>query len=278
MEHRLISSDGVELAISDSRGEGAPVVFVHGFSNDRFVWEEIARGLPERFRPIAYDLRGHGDSGWSLDCRYHPLDHARDLAEIASALSLERAVLVGHSMGGNIATLFAARHPERVRALALVDAGPALGQDAWRRASGDVSEQARAYDSIAEYRKLLSLAYPLAAPGALDRLARTGLVQRRDGRFEPRLDPALLELLGTDDQLRETEAMLWDALAKVRCPVLLARGERSAMLPEPVARRMVEEVLADARLAQIPNAGHAVMLDNGPALAVELVEFLARLD
>jgi pimeloyl-ACP methyl ester carboxylesterase len=278
MEHRLVSSDGVELAVSDARGEGAPVVFVHGFSNDHSVWDELARALPERFRPIAYDLRGHGDSDWSIDCRYHPLDHARDLAEIVSALALERAALVGHSMGGNIATLFAARHPERVRALALVDAGPALGQDAWRRASGDVSEQARAYDSIAEYRKLLSLAYPLAAPDALDRLARTSLVQRRDGRLEPKLDPALLDLLGTDDQLRETEAMLWDALAKVRCPVLLARGERSAMLPEPVAHRMVEEVLADARLAQIPNAGHAVMLDNGPALALELVEFLARLD
>jgi pimeloyl-ACP methyl ester carboxylesterase len=278
MEHRLVSSDGVELAVSDTRGEGAPVVFVHGFSNDRFVWDDLARALPERFRPIAYDLRGHGDSGWSIDCHYHPLDHARDLAEVVGALALERAVVVGHSMGGNVATLFAARSPERVRALALVDTGPALGQDAWRRASGDVSEQARAYDGVAEYRKLLSLAYPLAAPAALDRLARTSLLQRRDGRFEPKLDPALLELLGSEDQLRETEAMLWDALAKLRCPVLLARGERSAMLPEPVARRMVGEVLADARLVQIPNAGHAVMLDNGPALERELAAFIAELE
>jgi pimeloyl-ACP methyl ester carboxylesterase len=275
MEMRLISSDGVELAVSDARGEGLPVVFVHGFSNDRYVWDDLARALPERYRPICYDLRGHGDSGWALDCRYHPLDHARDLAEIADALALERAVLVGHSMGGNVATLFAARHPERVLALALLDTGPALGQDAWRRASGDISEQARAYESVAEYRKLLGLAYALAAPVALDRLARTSLVQRRDGRFEPKLDPALLELLGSENQLRETEAMLWDALAKLRCPVLLARGERSAMLPEPIARRMVDEVLADSRLAQIPNAGHAVMLDNGPALRAELEQFLA---
>ena len=275
MELRVATADGIDLAVTDVRGEGAPVVFVHGFSNDRFVWDDLARALPERFRPIGYDLRGHGDSGWSVECDYHPRTHARDLAEIFDALTLERAIVVGHSMGGNVATLFAAKHPERVRALALVDTGPALGQDAWRRASGDVSEQARAYESVAEYRKLLGLAYPLAAGEALDRLARTSLVARRDGRFEPKLDPVLLELLGTEAQLRETEATLWDALAKLRCPVLVARGERSAMLPEAVARRMVDDVLADARLVQIPTAGHAVMFDNGPALETELAAFLA---
>lgn len=274
MEMRFVTTDGIELAATDLRGEGSPVVFVHGFSNDRFIWEDAARVLPDSFRPICYDLRGHGDSAWSVECRYHLFDHARDLAEIFDALGLEQASVVGHSLGGNVAALFASRHPERVRALALVDAGPALGAEAWRRASGDVSEQARAYGDIAEYRKLLGLAYPLAANSTLDRLARTSLVQRRDGRFEPKLDPVLLELLGTEEQLRETEATLWDALAKLRCPVLLARGERSAMLPESVARKMVGDVIADARLVQIPNAGHAIAFDNGPALSAELERFL----
>jgi pimeloyl-ACP methyl ester carboxylesterase len=274
MEARVTTPDGVELAISDSRREGEPVVFVHGFSNDRFVWEDLAAALPARFRPIHYDLRGHGDSGWSIECRYHLFDHARDLATLFDALRLGRASVVGHSLGGNVATLFASRHPQHVERLVLVDTGPELGAEAWRRASGDVSEQARAYADVAEYRKLLGLAYPLAAGAALDRLARTSLVQRRDGRFEPKLDPVLLELLGTERELRETEAALWDALAKLRCPVLLARGERSAMLPEGVARRMVDEVIADARLVQIPNAGHAVMLDNGSALHAAIAEFL----
>ena len=271
----LMTSDGMELVLTDHRGEGSPVVFVHGFSNDRYVWDDVALGLPAQLRPIAYDLRGHGDSGWSIECGYHLHDHARDLLEVFDALQLERACIVGHSLGGNIATLFASRNPERVRALVLVDTGPALGAEAWRRASGDVSEQARAYGDVAEYRKLLGLAYPMAAHAALDRFARTSLVRRRDGRYEPKLDPVLLELLGTERELRETEATLWDALAKLRCPVLLARGERSAMLPEPIARKMAERVIADARLVQIPNAGHAVAFDNGPALSTEIEAFLA---
>ena len=274
MEARLITRDGIELAISDSRGPGAPVVLVHGFSNDRFVWDDLVAALPGA-RTIRHDLRGHGDSGWSLDCRYHLFDHAADLLEIFDALSLGRAALIGHSLGGNIAALFASRNPDRVSRLVMIDSGPALGADAWRRASSDVSEQARAYDGIADYRKLLGLAYPLAAPAALDRLARTSLVQRRDGRFEPKLDPALLELLGTEDELRQTEATLWDALAKLRCPVLLARGERSAMLPDDVARKMTGSAIAQAQLAQIPNAGHAVMFDNAPDLAREVSAFLA---
>jgi len=259
--------------VSDSRGAGAPVVFVHGFSNDRFVWDDLVGALPDN-RAIRHDLRGHGDSGWSLDCRYHLFDHARDLLEVVDALGIESAALVGHSLGGNIAALFAARNPARVSRLVMIDSGPALGVDAWRRASSDVSEQARAYESVAEYRKLLGLAYPLAAGAALERLARTSLVQRRDGRFEPKLDPALLELLGTEAELRETEATLWDALAKLRCPVLLARGERSAMLPEEVARKMTERVISNARLAQIPNAGHAVMFDSGAELARVVCDFL----
>lgn len=274
MDLRLTTPDEIEIALSDWRGEGMPVVFVHGFSNDRFVWEDLALGLPEAFRPIAHDLRGHGDSDWSLACRYHLHDHARDLAALFDALPLERATVVGHSLGGNVATLFAARHPERVRSLVLVDSGPALASEAWRRSSEDVAEQARAYADVASYRKLLGLAYPLGASQTLDRLARTSLISRRDGRFEPKLDPVLLELLGTERELRETESELWDALAKLRCPVLLARGERSATLPEPIARRMTEQVIADARLVTIPNAGHAVMIDNAPALASEIERFL----
>ena len=59
---RLMTADGIELVLTDHRGEGTPVVFVHGFSNDRYVWDDVALALPAQFRPIAYDSRGHGET------------------------------------------------------------------------------------------------------------------------------------------------------------------------------------------------------------------------
>ncbi len=276
MSARVPTADGLELALELWRDEGRPVLLVHGFANDRFVWEEIARGLPQATRPISYDLRGHGDSDWSLACDYHLDDHAADIGAVLDALGVERAVLIAHSLGGNAATLFAAQEPARVEALVLVDTGPALSPAAWRWASADASEMARAYDDVAEYRQLLALAYPLGAADALDRLARTSLARRRDGRLEPKLDPVLLELQGSEAELRETEARLWDALAKLRCPVLVARGERSAMLGEAAAQRMLEQALGRGRLALVPRAGHAVAIDNAPGLLAEIGAFLAE--
>jgi pimeloyl-ACP methyl ester carboxylesterase len=278
MHARVATPAGLELALSDWRGDGRPVLFVHGFGHDRHVWEDIAQGLPEGERPIAHDLRGHGDSDWSLACDYRADDHADDIASLLDALGIERVRLVGHSLGGNASTLFSAAHPERVEALVLVDTGPALSAAAWRFAAADAGEMARAYADVAEYRKLLALAVPLGAASALDRLARTSLIRRLDGRFEPKQDPILLELTGSDDELRATEARLWDALAKLRCPVLVARGERSAMLPEAVARRMVDEVLGRGQLVRIPRAGHAVPIENGPDLLAEMLRFFAALD
>jgi pimeloyl-ACP methyl ester carboxylesterase len=278
MHARVSTPTGLELSVSDWRGEGHPILFVHGFGNDRQVWEDIAQGLAESERPIAHDLRGHGDSDWSLACDYRADDHADDIAALLDALSLERVRLVGHSLGGNASTLFAAAHPDRVESLVLVDTGPALSVAAWRFAAADAGEMARAYADVGEYRKLLSLAYPLGDSRVLDRLARTSLIQRLDSRFEPKQDPILLALTGSDDELRETEAKLWDALAKVRCPVLVARGARSAMLPEAVARRMVDEVLDRGALIEIPRAGHAVPIDNASDLLAAIQRFVAEND
>ena len=268
------------LASSDARGRGRPVLLVHGFSHSRVVWEKVARDMAAEFRPICVDLRGHGESEWSLEGHYAVGDYALDLSATLDALDIERAVVVAHSLGGSASTFFAAQAPERVEALVLVDTGPCLSLDGLLHVARDVGETLGSYPSVAAFRERLAMTHPLGDPELLDRMAETGVVRRRDGRFEPRLDPGVL--LGSSGDvdplyLETLEADLWQALGRVRCPTLVVRGGLSAMLQDADARRMVDEVVPDARLEVLEKAGHGVMLDDGPGLLRCVEGFLGRL-
>lgn len=268
----------VSLAVSDERGRGRPVLFVHGFSHNRFVWEKLGRQLDPALRPIAVDLRGHGDSDWSPEGHYHPRDYALDLPATLDALGIERALVVAHSLGGNAATLFAAEAPERVEGLVLVDTGPALSLNGMMHIARDVSEAIQSYESVDAFRARLAMTHPLGDSEVIGRLAETGVVRRRDGRFEPAIDPGVLAGSAETEDLALLEAELWEALARIQCPTLVVRGGLSAILEKRVARRMVDEILVDGRLETLERAGHGVMLDDGPGLLDCVDTFVTVLD
>jgi pimeloyl-ACP methyl ester carboxylesterase len=221
------------------------------------------------YRTIAVDLRGHGDSAHDPKRRYDYQSHVRDLEAITAELGIDRLVLVGHSLGGRISTLFAASHIERLAGLVLVDAGPDLDARGVSRISSDVERSIdRTFPSLAECENALAHAYPAAQPAALVRMARYGMRKREDGRYERKTDPAYHsfrgELTAADAEALEerTAKELWEALARIRCPALVVRGAASDVLDPDTAERMAEEVLPNARLAVVPRAGHSVMTDN----------------
>ncbi|HEV2149514.1 MAG TPA: alpha/beta fold hydrolase, partial [Longimicrobiaceae bacterium] len=120
-------------------GEGEPVLFAHGFPLSGALWHPVVERLGGGWRCIVPDLRGHGGSAATPDAGMD--DHADDLARLLDALGETRpVVLAGMSMGGYVAFAFARRHPERVRALALVNT----------RAQADTPEQARGRLETAE--------------------------------------------------------------------------------------------------------------------------------
>ena len=262
------------LAYSDPREAGTPVLFVHGISHNRVVWEKLANDLPDGLRPIAVDLRGHGDSPWSPEAAYDLQSYAADLPLLLDTLEIDRATVVGHSLGGNVSTLFAAAQPERVMALVLVDTGPALELGGMAHVMDEVGSGLRSYASVAEFRDQLALTHPLGDPELLDHLASSGVVKRIDGRYEPALDPGVLVGTGASEDLAALERELWSALGSVCCSVLVVRGGLSAILNEKVAAEMVDEVLVDGRLVTLPAAGHGIMIDDGPGLTAALREFI----
>ncbi len=268
------SKRSLPLVYSDPRERGTPILFVHGISHNRSVWEKLASELPDGFQPISVDLRGHGESPWSTEAQYDLRDYATDLPALLDVLEIDRAYVVAHSLGGNVATLFAAAHPERVLALVLVDTGPALDSTGTLHIADEIEGALRSYASIAEFREELDLIHPNGDPEILDRLARASVVARMDGRLEPALDPGVLGAAVESTDLVLLERDLWSALGAVSSPVLVVRGGVSAILKEKVAKEMVDEVLADGRLLTLPEAGHAIMIDDGPGLAAAIRDFM----
>jgi esterase len=259
-------ADAVRLEASVLRPEGRPVLFLHGFGHNRHVWSKLAHSMRPEFRPILIELRGHGDSDWSIERQYETQDYARDLPVALDALGLDRVAVVGHSLGGLAAILFAAAHPERVESLVLVDTGPKLSMAALTQITEDMNIGPQRFDTEDVYREWLSGTLPFADPEEVKALAAHSLVRRLDGAYELKLDPGAMTPNVDAARWRESEMQISDALKKIRRPALLVRGGLSAVLPEPVAREIVDDMLVDGRLETLERAGHAVMLDDGPGL------------
>lgn len=266
---RVPGAHGLDLHLLEWSDEGVALLLLHGFGNDAHIWDDFAPAVAPYYRTLALDQRGHGDSAWDAERRYEHATMVADIEAATTALDVERLVIVGHSLGGRIATLFAGRQPERIAGLVLVDIGPELDPRGILRIRMEVeSSQEPVFTSVEEYGRLLSLHYPAAQPKALLRMAQHGLRQREDGRYALKMDPALrgAGFAGSpeDAALRErqmSEAQ-WDALRRIACPTLVVRGAASDVFSAETAERMVDEVLAKGRLAVVPRAGHSVMTDN----------------
>ena len=111
----------VDLA-HDDRGEGAPVLILHGLFGARGNWSSIAKRLAQDARIVTADLRNHGDSPWADKMAYSEM--AADLERLLDTLGLDQAAVVGHSMGGKAAMALALTQPERVSRLLVVDMAP----------------------------------------------------------------------------------------------------------------------------------------------------------
>src|SRR5437763_1180268 len=106
------------------RPDALPVICVHGYTSSAEAFNALARRIQDRAHIIAMDVRGHGESAWSPDDAYQYADQAGDLAALVDQLGIGRFVLIGTSMGGVIAMVYASQYADRLRGLVLNDIGP----------------------------------------------------------------------------------------------------------------------------------------------------------
>ena len=231
----------------------ADLVLLHGFTHTGASWARTAAALPERYRPVAPDLRGHGSAG-----AVRPVSLAAVLGDLA-ALPAERFMLAGYSMGGRIALHAALAMPERVGRLVLIGASPGLAAAGERAARAAADEQLASEleaSTIEAFARRWAQTPVLA--GLPDEVAAEVHADRL--RSEPAGLAAALRGLGTG-----TLPSLWERLGELAMPVTLVVGERDAKF-RAIASEMAAR-LPDAPVVVVPGAGHAVHLEAPEAVA-----------
>lgn len=242
---------------------GTTIVFLHGnYASSRW-WVPLLENLPEGYRALAPDLRGCGGrEGRTTRGGIRKLtiqDLANDLAGFLNALDIPQAAIVGHSLGGQIATTYAIQHPEKVRALILEDTGPADGIP------------------------LGSITSPLLLPLELKnrRMIRRALTMAgvpKSGAFSDSLiEDALSAPRGLYYKFSRAAAR-WKAngdLKKITAPTLLIWGEADDIMPSRYARAYLEQI-PDVQLVLVPMAGHSPHLEQPEQFSNQLYAFLDR--
>jgi len=248
-----------------------PLVLLHGFTGHARSWDHVAEPLADRFRVLALDQRGHGDSDRAPDGDYRIASMARDLAAFADALCPGRFALVGLSMGGRVAILYAGAHPDRVERLVLVDIGPEIAPEGLARIRTTVSNVPEELTSEEQAYRLLRAGAPRYSEALLRHRVKHSLKQLPTGKLTWKYDKVLR------DQSRERTRdipNLWPDLARITRPTLIIRGAESDVLSPEIAKRMLE-TLKDARLIEISDAGHTVPGDQPKAFIKVVRAFLA---
>jgi pimeloyl-ACP methyl ester carboxylesterase len=131
IEEGFIQTNGIELHYLDWGGSGQPLVLIHGLGDSPYIFEDIASSLKKDFKIIAYSRRGHGKSS-TPDSGYDNSSLTSDLKLLLDSLKIEKANLLGWSMGGNEITEFAIRYPERTNKLIYLEAGYDYSEEAFK--------------------------------------------------------------------------------------------------------------------------------------------------
>lgn len=237
------------------------VVLIHGAEHDHSVWALQSRYLVHHGRGVlALDLPGHGRSEGP------PLASVEEMADwivaLLDAAKVEKAALVGHSMGSLIALECAARHPGRVRAIALVGtAVPMRVSDELLAATRD--DEPRAQDMVNIWSHAAYAHYP-SNPGPGFWVIGENL------RLMQRQKPGVMH---ADFVACNAYANGAAAAAEVKCPALLVLGRRDVMTP-PRATKELMAALPDARKVEIAGSGHALMAEKPDEVLEALRDFI----
>jgi 3-oxoadipate enol-lactonase len=251
--------DGVSLYY-EVHGSGEPVLLVHGFPLSGRLWGPAIALLQDRLKLIVPDLRGHGRSGVGKDVTM--ARYADDLAALLDVAGVEgRVTVVGHSMGGYIAFELYRRHPERVRALVLVDTRAGTDTEGAAEGRRETARQALRDGSRVIADALVDRLFAPTTPDALRERWHEIMAATPPAGVAVALR-AMAERPDSHPTLREIDR-----------PVLVVVGADDAITPPEEARRM-HGAVQNSRLEVVPEAGHMTPVEQPERFAGVLRDFV----
>jgi pimeloyl-ACP methyl ester carboxylesterase len=257
----------MRLAYTDE-GPGSVVVLLHGFPLSRAMWAPQVTGIGSIFRIIAPDLRGHGDSP-APEGVYTMDEMADDVIEVLNTLHLDVPVVVGGlSMGGYVALSMAARYPQRIRALMLMDT----------RAGADSPDAAQKREELAQTVIAAGDPGPVVESMLPRLFTRTTLVEHPERVAPMRAVIEKNSVRGIAGALRGM-AIRPDRrgdLGAIRVPTLVLVGEEDVITP-PEEAQTLADAIPQARLEVIPEAGHMAPYENFAVANAVMLRFLEGL-
>ena len=282
--HDYVEASGLRhhLAVWDGGGE-TTVILLHGYLDSAFNWSFMVEALPQNdWHVVAPDWRGHGDSDWVVPGGYyHFADYVRDIEQIAAQVRRERLIVVAHSMGAMVATLWLGARPTLADGLVLVEGlgPPRVPFDDYPARFARWLDQTAPYDPAGFQRPMDDLEHVirrlLRANPRLGRAMATRVAEQvsragEDGLFRWKYDP--LHRTRSPHPLSMEVARPF--LRGIKAPILWIGGAESPWLGPVVDDWLLCRPEIDRIV--LPGAGHMVQNDAPVRLAAELSAFVTR--
>ena len=273
--HTWEGADGLTIA-GDTWGnpDGQLVVLQHGGGQTRHAWKGTGETLGEAgYHVVAFDARGHSDSGWTEDGEQYAVDYmVRDLACVVNALGSGKPILVGASMGGGTSLVAVGENHLKAAALVLVDMAPKLEPEGTAKIQEFMSQKPEGFDSLEEVGDAIANYQPhRKRPRTLDGLAKNVRLGA-DGKYHWHWDPARLN----HRSMSAYRDRLSGAADNLELPTLLVRGGLSDVLSEAGAQSFLKQC-PQAEYVNVKNAAHMVAGDRNDMFADSVIEFLKRM-
>jgi esterase len=254
---------------------GAPVILLlHGGHQSAHSWDLVSLHLAQRYRVLALDQRGHGDSEWARDVTYSNHEMSLDAEAFIGAMGLAKPIVVGHSMGGRNTMLLLRRNQAVARAAVIVDVGPELSDKGRATISGFVQGN-QEFDDLEHFVRNVRQYDPYRSREHIERTVKYNMLERADGKYVSKCDsnPRRLGIVRGSGPLENIT--LQDA-ARLDLPVLLVRGANSNILAADAAERFAA-ALPRGTLVTVPDCGHNVHGQNTKGFIEALNGFLEHL-